>query len=154
MPLSVTSPAFADGKPIPTVHTRDGDNSFPGLKWTGAPEATQSYALVVADPDAPGGTFYHAAFANIPWNWTALPAGVEAAPEGESLRYGTNSFGNARYDGPEPPHGHGVHHYHFRLSALDVPTLSVPAEASVEEVMAEARKHEIEAAEVVGTYER
>lgn len=70
------------------------------------------------------------------------------------MRYGQNDFGNSRYDGPEPPEGHGVHHYHFRLAAFDVPSLSVAAQVGAQQIWEEARKHLIEEAELIGTYER
>ncbi|RWD98883.1 MAG: YbhB/YbcL family Raf kinase inhibitor-like protein, partial [Mesorhizobium sp.] len=57
------------------------------------------------------------------------------------------------YDGPAPPVGHGVHHYHFRLAALDVPSLGIPGQTGVKEIWKEARRHAIEATELVGTYE-
>jgi phosphatidylethanolamine-binding protein (PEBP) family uncharacterized protein len=65
-----------------------------------------------------------------------------------------NGFRNARYDGPQPPKGRGPHHYHFRLAALDVPQLDVPASAKVEDIWARAQPHIIAEAEVVGVYER
>ena len=67
---------------------------------------------------------------------------------------GINGFGNARYDGPQPPKGHGPHHYHFRLAALDVPQLDIPASAKVEEIWTRALPHIIAEAEVVGIYKR
>ena len=67
---------------------------------------------------------------------------------------GVNGFGNARYDGPQPPKGHGPHHYHFRLAALDVPQLDIPAAAKAEDVWTKAQPHIIAEAEVVGVYER
>ena len=152
--LTLTSPAFAEGERIPLKYTRDGDNLSPPLRWTGVPEGTRSFVLIMEDPDAPGGTFRHWAAYNIPPDRRSLPESVETQPEGNALRYAANDFGNERYDGPEPPRGHGVHHYHFRLAALDVPSLSVPAQAGADLLWREARKHVLETAELVGTYER
>jgi hypothetical protein len=64
---------------------------------------------------------------------------------------GRNDFGNAQYDGPQPPKGHGVHHYRFRLFALDVPELDVPKGASASQVLDAAQEHAIAEAETVGT---
>jgi hypothetical protein len=64
-----------------------------------------------------------------------------------------NDFGNSGYDGPQPPHGHGTHHYHFRLLALDVPELNLPARASVKDLLDAAQPHVIAQAETVGTFE-
>ena len=154
MTLSLSSPAFAEGQTIPVKHTRDGENLAPPLRWTGAPDKVRSFLLIVEDPDAPSGTFRHFGVANIPADTDRLPESVDTAPDAVSLKFAKNDFGNARYDGPEPPRGHGVHHYYFRLAALDVPNISLPAEAGVERLWQEARKHLIEEAELVGTYER
>jgi Raf kinase inhibitor-like YbhB/YbcL family protein len=124
------------------------------LRWSGVPDGTRSFVLIVEDPDAPSGTFRHWATYNIPPDRRELAESVETGPDGRALRYAANDFGNARYDGPEPPHGHGPHHYHFRLAALDVPSLSVPAQAGADRLWREARKHVIEEAELVGVYER
>ena len=68
---------------------------------------------------------------------------------------GVNDFGNAHYDGPQPPKGHGAHHYHFRLAAVDVPKLDLPSGAKAEQqVWRVARPHIVAEAELVGTYER
>lgn len=153
MSLTISSPAFTEGATVPRKYTRDGENQLPPLTWTGAPENTRSFALVVEDPDAPSGTFRHFAVYNIPANQDHLPESIDGGTD-HALRYGRNDFGNAGYDGPAPPKGHGVHHYHFRLTALDVPTLAIPADFDAEAVWREARKHAIEEADLVGTYER
>ncbi len=109
--------------------------------------------LIVEDPDAPSGTFRHWAVYNITSLEVSLPEGASGQNRGEA-RQGVNGFGNARYDGPQPPKGHGPHHYHFRLAALDVPKLNLPASAKVEDVGTKAQPHIIAEAEVVGVYER
>lgn len=153
MTFSLISPAFAEGQPIPTKHTRLGENIFPPLKWTGTPDGTQSFALIVEDPDAVSGTFRHCAIINIPGNRTELPQAVDTGPE-HAIKFIRNDFGNARYDGPQPPSGTGVHHYKFTLAALDVGNLSIPGEVGAEEAWKQARKHAIGEAMLVGTYER
>ena len=153
MPFTITSPAFKHGEVIPTRHTRDGDNLSPPLEWRDAPPETKSFVLIVEDPDAPSGTFRHWAIYNISANETGLPEGASA----QGLRgagEGVNGFRNARYDGPQPPKGHGPHHYHFRVAALDVPRLDIPASAKAEEIWAKAQPNIIAEAEVVGVYER
>lgn len=154
MPLTLSSPAFPDGGPIPERYTRDGENVSPPLRWSGVPEGTKSLVLVMEDPDAPRGIFRHWAVLNIDADSDGLPEAQDGKPGPEALRQATNDFGNAWYDGPEPPRGHGVHHYHFRLAALDVPSLSIPAKVGISEVWKEALKHSLEEAELVGTYER
>jgi Raf kinase inhibitor-like YbhB/YbcL family protein len=153
MPLTITSPAFRDGEVIPTRYTRDGENLSPPLQWRDAPPETKSYVLMVEDPDAPSGTFWHWAMYNIP----AGEAGLSEGASAQDLRgagEGVNGFGNARYDGPQPPTGHSPHHYHFRLAALDVPQLDIAASAKAEDIWMRAQPHIIAEAEVVGVYER
>lgn len=153
MTFTLASPAFAEGQTIPVKHSRDGENLSPPLKWTGAPDGTKSFVLIVEDPDAPGGTFRHWAIYNIPADWDGLPQGADTGPE-RAMRHGRNDFGNPHYDGPEPPKGHGVHHYHFRLGALNVPNIQVPADTGVQEIWRDAEKHLIDEAELTGIYER
>ncbi|MBQ0822829.1 YbhB/YbcL family Raf kinase inhibitor-like protein [Microvirga sp. HBU67558] len=153
MPLTITSPAFRNGEVIPVRHTRDGENLSPPLEWRDAPPETKSYVLIVEDPDSPSGTFRHWAMYNVPASEAGLPEGASA----QGLRgagEGVNGFRNPRYDGPQPPKGHGPHHYHFRLAALDVPQLEIHASAKVEEIWTRAQPHIIAEAEVVGVYER
>src|SRR5688572_18075434 len=127
MTLSISSTAFADGQRIPRPYTRDGGNVSPPLQWSGAPAKTRSFAVIVEDPDAPRGTFRHWAAYDIPPDQHGLEedsgAALPATPGMRgTFRMVTNDFGATRYDGPQPPPGHGTHHYHFRLFALDVPS--------------------------------
>src|SRR5687768_17037562 len=115
MSLVLRSPAFADGERNPDRHARQHDNLSPPLEWVGAPEGTRSFALVVEDPDAPRGTFRHWAAFDISPGRTRLEEG--AGRRGGDLKQGANDFGDTGYDGPQPPEGHGPHHYHFRLAA-------------------------------------
>ncbi|OHV82297.1 YbhB/YbcL family Raf kinase inhibitor-like protein [Rhizobium sp. LCM 4573] len=152
MGLTLISPAFAEDAQIPEKYTRLGRNLMPPLKWSGAPAEVKSFALVIEDPDAPSGTFRHCGVFNIPPNWSELPESADTAPGG-GPRFSRNDFGNARYDGPQPPKGHGIHHYHFRLAALDVPKLTVPDAAGIEIMWKEARKHALSEASLTGTFE-
>ncbi len=153
MAFTITSPAFRHGEVIPTRHTRDGENLSPPLEWRAAPPETKSFVLIVEDPDAPSGTFRHWAMYNIPADEAGLPEGASAQGH-RGAGEGVNGFRNARYDGPQPPKGHGPHHYHFRLAALDVPQLDVPASTKAEDIWMKAQPHIIAEAEVVGVYER
>lgn len=152
MSLTLMSPAFSDGGRIPDKYARRGQNLFPPLKWSGAPGAVRSFALIVEDPDAPSGTFRHCGVFNIPAEWDSLPESADTAPGGGS-RFAENDFGNARYDGPQPPKGHGLHHYHFRLAALDVPSLQIPGSAGVAAMWREAKKHMLAETALTGTFE-
>lgn len=153
MTLAIKSPAFQNGERIPVKYTGDGQNTSPPLNWSGAPDGTRSFALIVEDPDAPSGTFRHWAMYNIAAHETGLPEGASRGAPGTVMQ-ARNDFGHARYDGPAPPKGHGLHHYHFRLAALDVGRLDLQAESTVADVQAAARPHVLAEAEVIGTYER
>ena len=146
--ISLTSSAFADGQPIPLEYTCDGANQAPTLKWGEPPSGTKSFALVLDDPDAPNGTFRH-------WGVSDIPASARTMGGGQ--RVGTeamNDFGTPGYGGPCPPKGHGRHHYHFKLLALDVERLGLTAAAKIGELEAAASPHETGHGELIGTYER
>ena len=111
------------------------------------PEGTRSLALVVDDPDAPGGVFTH---------WTAwrLDPAANGLGEGEPAQgEGQNDFGTTGYRGPCPPPGHGRHRYVFRLYALDA-ELEFAAGAAKAELEQTIEGHVLTTAELVGTYER
>lgn len=154
MALTISSSAFGNDQAIPDRFSRDGGNVSPPIEWKGAPTDVQSYALVLEDPDAPQGTFRHWAAYNIPPQLRQLPEGAGSGQNVPGVQMAQNDFGNKGYDGPQPPHGHGTHHYHFRLFALDVPALSLPAGSNAADVVEAARAHCIAAADAVGTFER
>ena len=154
MAFTLRSPAFRNGEMIPRKYTADGENLSPPLVWTDAPGGTRSFVLIVEDPDAPNGTFRHWGLYNIPGGWTMLPEGIKHGAENEPLAHAMNDFGHRRYDGPAPPKGHGPHHYHFRLAALDVEKLPEHAHARISDLWAETRRHKLAEAELVGIYER
>jgi Raf kinase inhibitor-like YbhB/YbcL family protein len=119
------SPAFRDGALIPVIHTGEGLNLSPPLRWSGAPSNTASYALVMDDPDAPGGTWVHWVLFNIPPQLRALPAGLERLPQlpngaRHGSCWGASHFERIGYQGPLPPGGM-AHRYRFALHALDAP---------------------------------
>ena len=154
--LSLSSAAFKDGAPIPVQFTCDGTNDSPPLTWGDAPDNVASYALIVEDPDAPGGTFIHWVLYDVPATTHALSQGVPKNPIVPTLggaKQGRTSFKNAiGYGGPCPPKG-APHHYHFKLFALDK-TLGLEPGATREQVMEAMRGHELGHGELVGTYAR
>ncbi len=147
MSFNLKSPAFADGQPIPAKYTADGADVSPPLEWSQPPGGAKSFILVVEDPDAPAGTFRHWGVYNLKGN--RLSEG--AAPAKSAA---TNDFGEAGYRGPSPPKGHGTHHYHFKLAALDVDVLKVSPSTKVADLWPAAKSHIIGEAELVGTYAR
>jgi Raf kinase inhibitor-like YbhB/YbcL family protein len=152
MALALQSPAFQYGGAIPEKYARDDRNLSPPLRWSDAPTETRSFMLMVEDLDAPHGVFHHWAVHGIGADQTELREGLGVS--GDGARQAVNDFGQPRYDGPQPPRGHGVHHYHFRLAALDVASLDVRDDASVAEVWQAARPHVIDEIELVGLFER
>lgn len=146
--LELTSEAFRDGQAIPQQYSCDGADQSPPLRWGEPPPGTKSFALVVDDPDAPGGTFRHWGAYDIPADARSLNAGQAAGAQA------VNDFGKTGYGGPCPPKGHGVHHYHFKLLALSVDRLGLDADAKVADVENAARRHAIGEGELIGTYER
>jgi hypothetical protein len=112
--ITVSSSAFGDGDAIPRRYTCDGDDRSPPLTWSDVPEGTRELALLVEDPDAPGGTFVH-------WVAWGLPADLGGLDEGtvpQGTGQGVNGFGRTGWGGPCPPRGHGPHRYVFTLFAL------------------------------------
>jgi Raf kinase inhibitor-like YbhB/YbcL family protein len=145
--IGLTSTAFQDGKPIPVQFTCDGADQSPPLAWGEAPTGTKSFALIVDDPDAPSGLFRH-------WGAYDIPPGTQSVTAGRPIgKQATNGVGKQGYGGPCPPKG-APHHYHFKLYALDVETLDVPASPNVEDVENAAKTHVIGRGELIGTYER
>jgi Raf kinase inhibitor-like YbhB/YbcL family protein len=153
MTLTITSPAFSPPGPIPRQFTRDGANISPPIEWHDAPTETRSFALIVEDPDAPRGLFRHWVAYDIPASSTSLKEGDGSREPVTMLRMGCNDFGNSRYDGPQPPPGGGPHHYHFRLLALDVSKLDVPAQSSATDILTAATPRRLAEAEFIGVFE-
>lgn len=154
MKFEITSDAFAPGQAIPIKHTCDGHNISPPLRWSGVPEPTKSFALIMEDPDAPSGTFDHWLLFNIPAATTELPEGLPRnAALDSGAKQGTNSFGYIGYGGPCPPPGDDSHRYFFRLFALDV-EISAPEGANKNEVKRAMEGHVVAEGSLIGTYAR
>jgi Raf kinase inhibitor-like YbhB/YbcL family protein len=145
--LKVSSPAFGPHQPVPRRHTGDAEDVSPPLEWSGAPEGTRAFAVVSHDPDAPlVDGFTHWVLYGIPGDATGLAEGTT------DFVAGTNSFGNAGYNGPAPPPGHGVHHYYFWVYALDQ-DLDLPPGLDRRALLERIEEHVVEQNRVVGTYE-
>jgi Raf kinase inhibitor-like YbhB/YbcL family protein len=155
MAFTLHSSAFAPGAEIPRRHTCEGEDVSPPLAWSNPPAGTQSFALIVDDPDAPDPkapkrTWVH-------WMVYDLPADVHSLGEGAGsslppgARAGKNDFGRAEWGGPCPPIGR--HRYFHKLYALDTKLgdLGAATKATLERAM---EGHVLGHAEVVGTYEK
>jgi hypothetical protein len=153
--VKLTSSAFTDGAPIPVKHTCDGPDTSPPLAWTGAPENTKTYALIMDDPDAPMGTWVHWVLWNLPGAMGSLPENVSKTGEpkelGDALQ-GNNTWPKIGYYGPCPPPGK-PHRYYFKLYALDG-QLSLKTGAAKADVERAMQGHVLAQAQLMGTYAR
>ena len=148
----LNSDDFEEGDEIPQVNTCDGKGDSPHLAWENPPRGTQSFALIVDDPDAPMGTFVHWVLYNIPPDVTYLPAVLPGLAGGAHTgEHGVNGAGTQAYIGPCPPSG--THHYYFKLYALDnLLDLGSPPKAG--ELVAAMQGHVLGQAVLLGTYKR
>jgi hypothetical protein len=153
MVLTVSSSAFQEGDRIPSKYSCQGRDVSPPLAWSEPPIGTQSLALIVGDPDAPGGVFRHWVLFNIPSDSRELP---EAMPPQARLPSGAlqwkNDFGRSGYGGPCPPPG-GPHRYRFTLYALDQP-LALEAGISKKQLLATMQGHMLAQGQLTGRYQR
>ncbi len=150
--LDLTTSSLQAGS-FPQKFTCDGRDTSPELKWTSAPPATKSFALIAIDLDAPMGQFVHWVLYNIPAAARELPEGLptqEQLPDG-SLQ-GRNDFDRIGYGGPCPP-GSSPHRYVFRLYALDA-NLSLPAGATRAQIEKAIAGHILAHGELTGRYQR
>jgi Raf kinase inhibitor-like YbhB/YbcL family protein len=148
--MALSSSAFEAGTAIPAKYTCAGDDISPALQWSGPPPDTASFALIMDDPDAPGGTWVHWVVYNLPPDTHSLLASIPAEQEstGEGFQ-GSNSWGRLGYGGPCPPSG--THRYFFKLYALDT-TLDLAAGATKEQVTQAMAGHILVQTELMGTF--
>ncbi|MEP7137866.1 MAG: YbhB/YbcL family Raf kinase inhibitor-like protein [Chloroflexota bacterium] len=148
MSLQLTSDAFVNGQSIPVKYSCIGKNISPALAWTEPPAGTQSFALIVDDPDAPGRTWVHWVLFNIPVNTRNLQEGFSA---NSSIAVGNNSSGTPSYQGPCPPSG--THRYFFKLYALDMFISQLPG-ATKDQLLKAMDGHILAQAELMGTFSK
>ena len=157
MALTIRSSAFANQARIPKRFTGDGEDISPELLWSGVVADTKELALICDDPDAPTPQpWVHWVIYNLPATATGLREHIPSTgslSEPAGALQGVNSWGEIGYRGPAPPHGHGVHHYHFKLYALDT-ALTVVAGADKKTLLAAMEGRIVAQAEWVGTFER
>jgi Raf kinase inhibitor-like YbhB/YbcL family protein len=150
--LEIRTGAFTARAAIPAKYTCSGQNISPPLSWTGVPQGTKSLALIVDDPDAPGGTFVHWVVYNLAPQTTHLE---EAVTRSNSMSgggaQGPNDFGGHGYGGPCPPPG-SPHHYRFRLFALN--SRISPPSSKAPDVEQAMEGHILASAELNGTFAR
>lgn len=153
MALTVSSSAFQEGDKIPAKYTCEGQDVSPPLAWSEPPAGTRSLALIVDDPDAPGGVFTHWLLFNIPPDSRELPEAVPTQAElASGALQGKTDFGRTGYGGPCPPPGR-PHRYQFTLYALDQP-LDLEGGASKKQLLSAMQGHILAQGQLTGTYQR
>jgi Raf kinase inhibitor-like YbhB/YbcL family protein len=128
--LKISIDGFNENEIIPARFTCDGADVNPTIHISNIPEEAKTLAIIVDDPDAPGGDFCHW----VTWN---IPVTHEIKENESRGIAGTNDFGDQQYGGPCPPSG--THRYNFKIYALDI-NLELPKtikKAGLEKAMAD-----------------
>lgn len=146
--MKLSSPAFAEGEPIPAAFTCDGEGKLPPLEWTGVPDNATELALVVTDLDAPPPGYLHLAAFGLDSQRQNLDGTLPAG-----ARLVDNSADEPGWTPPCPPRGSGTHRYQFDLLALNEPT-SIEAGATPGEVEKGYKDKIVASARLTGTAKR
>jgi Raf kinase inhibitor-like YbhB/YbcL family protein len=142
--LTINSKAFNTDGDIPKKYSCEGENVNPPFDITGIPEETRSLAVIMEDPDAPGGTFIH-------WLcWNISPNKPIAENSNPGIN-GENGKGHTGYTGPCPPTG--SHRYYFKIYALDA-RLDIKAGSHKEALLQAMEGHILAAGEIMGHYQK
>lgn len=147
--LKVSTEAFRAGDTLPLSATADGENKPPTLTWSGVPSGARSMVVLCEDPDAPlPKPFVHWMVYGLPARDTTLDAPLLAIAQ-----QGKNTLGVPGYTGAAPPPGHGLHHYHFQVFALDT-MLDLGPAVGRGALLDAMRGRVVAAGDLVGTYAR
>lgn len=123
-----------------------GSNVSPDLEWSGVPKEAKSLALIVHDPDAPREHgWYH---------WIVVDIPITTAGVGKGMKFAEPAREIAGYNGPYPPVGHGVHHYHFTIYALNIEKIELAPDMKPYEIEEAVKAHALSKATITGLYER
>jgi Raf kinase inhibitor-like YbhB/YbcL family protein len=142
--MEVTSPSFKNGGFIPLIYTCEGENINPAISIDNFPSETKSFVLIVEDPDAVKGTFDH-------WLIWNLEPGKNISENSAPGVEGKNGLGKTGYLGPCPPPGTGVHHYHFKVYALNK-KLSLGTGADKKQLLETMKGNILTQGEMIGLY--
>jgi Raf kinase inhibitor-like YbhB/YbcL family protein len=153
MPFELRSSAFRQNQAIPKKYSCDGSDVSVPLNWNDPAHETTSFALIADDPDAPRGTWVHWVLFDLPSDARELAEGIPAKETlDDGAKQGKNDFGKIGYGGPCPPPG-PVHHYQFKLYALDKMVGLRPG-ATKQQLLDAMKGHILVQAELIGTYKR
>ena len=148
--IKVSSSAFDNGGQIPMDYTCEGKGVPPPISWSGVPSQAKSIAVIVSDPDAPGGSFDHFVAFNLPPDRKSLPTeAMRSIAPGSALKTARNSNGTIGFSPICPPSGR--HHYRFEVVALDS-MLELPPGSDAQAVRAAMQGHELARGDLVGTF--
>jgi len=155
MEIKLHSTAFKNGEFIPSKYSCEGSNVSPQLSWTGDTNGIKSFAIILSDPDAPGGDFVHWVIYNIPGNFKELHEDVTPSRNiPDEVMIGTNSFGHVGYGGPCPPPGK-PHRYIFNIYGLDtILHHHLETGATKSELLKAMKGHILAEGELMGKYQR
>lgn len=145
--MQLSSPAFEHEGEIPSKYTCDGEDVNPRLEIDNIPDRAKSLALVVDDPDAPGGTFTH-------WTMWGIDTDIGDIEEGsvpEGAIQGETGFGGTGYGGPCPPSG--THRYFFKLYALEE-EVNLSSGADKTDLESAIKERVVGSSELMGKYSR
>jgi Raf kinase inhibitor-like YbhB/YbcL family protein len=152
MSLTISSSAFTHGASIPSIYSCKGKNISPPLVWGDPPTGTQSFELIMDDPDAPAGTWVHWIIFNIPASARGLSEAVPTdAALADGSQQGRTSARSSGYHGPCPPSG--THRYFFKLYALDA-MLNLSNAADKNQLLQAMQGHILAQGELMGTFSK
>jgi Raf kinase inhibitor-like YbhB/YbcL family protein len=150
--MNLTSSAFTQGQPIPVKYSCKGADVSPALAWDESPAGTQSFALIMDDPDAPVGTWVHWVLFNLPATSRGLSEGMPIDPTfADGSVQGITSARSVGYHGPCPPSG--THRYFFKLYALDT-VITLTDKADKKALLVAMEGHIVAQAELMGTFSK
>jgi len=146
--MKIISSVFEDGNFLPAKYTCDGQNINPPLEFVDVPADTKSLALLIDDPDAPGGDWIHWLVWNINPQINKIEEGVLPVGSVE----GQTSFGENKYGGPCPPSG--VHNYVFKVYALEMVFGDLSQNTDKQKFLKLIENHVVGFAKLTGKYSR
>ncbi len=153
--FNLTSSDITHEQLIDINFTKYGSNVTPKLSWTGVPESTKELLLICYDPDAlpiAKKVWVHWLVTNIDPSTTSLVDGKFTVQRNDFFH---KKHDGKTYDGPMPPPGTGIHHYHYKLIALDdILELDNEKKYVYTDIMDLIKDHLISEVEIVGTYEK
>jgi Raf kinase inhibitor-like YbhB/YbcL family protein len=149
-PLLMETTAFPDGGIIPPKFVGPMGVQ-PAFTFSGAPDTTQTYAIIFHDMDVAIGGNTGDVLHWMAWN---IPASAKGIPEGklpEGSVNGNNIRNQPGYMGPGAPPGVRYHHYVFELYALSA-KLDLPAAATRDQLLAAMQGKIVAKAAYVGRF--